>query len=376
MICTNGRLGLIAGSAANLFGITRDQVTYQSMPMFHGNALMSNMAPATAAGATIVLRRRFSASGFLDDVRTHGATYFNYVGRSLAYILATAPTPQDRDNRLRLGFGTEASARDTVEFTERFGCAIEESYGSSEGTISISAGPGCPPGALGLPAPGQEVAILDRDGQLCPPARRDAAGRLLNADEAIGEIVNLRGAAAFEGYYRNPEAEQARLDGDVYRSGDLGFRDEDGWFYCAGRDTDWLRVDSENFAAAPVEAVLDRFPPVVVAAVYAVPDARTGDSVMAALQVTESFDPTAFSAFLRASPDLGTKWAPKYVRIIEAMPVTGTNKIAKQSLRTQRWEAPSVWIRIGDHDYRAMTDDDRTALSTEFTEHNRSHLLL
>lgn len=376
VVCTNGRLGRIAGSAAELFGITTDDVTYQSMPMFHGNALMSNLAPATAAAAGIVLRRRFSASGFLSDVRTHHATYFNYVGRSLAYVLATPPTADDRGNRLRLGFGTEASARDIEEFTTRFGCTIVESYGSSEGVIAISKLPGCPPDALGAPAPGQEVVILGADGQVCPPARRDSTGRLVNAAEAIGEIVSLRGAESFEGYYRNPEAEVSRLDGSMYRTGDLGFRDEDGWFYFAGRDTDWLRVDSENFAAAPVEAVLGRFEPVVVAAVYAVPDPRTGDSVMVALQLREPFDAAAFGQFLRASPDLGTKWAPRYVRVLDTVPVTGTNKVAKQSLRADRWDAPDVWIRVGDNDYRPMTDADRHRLSAEFAGHGRSHLLV
>ncbi len=251
-----------------------------------------------------------------------------------------------------------------------------ESYGSSEGVISIRKEPGCPPAALGLPAPGQEVAILGPDGQVCPPVRRDDAGRLLNAGEAIGEIVNLRGADAFEGYYRNPDAELARLDGSTYRTGDLGFRDADGWFYFAGRDTDWLRVDSENFAAAPVEAVLGRFAPVVVAAVYAVPDARTGDRVMAALQLSAPFDPAAFAQFLRDSPDLGTKWAPRYVRLVEAMPVTGTNKVAKQSLRQQRWEAPAVWMRTVEFDYRVLTEEDRAAVAAEFTEHGRAHLLV
>lgn len=117
VVCTQGRLATIANHTPAMFGIDRDTVTYQAMPMFHGNALMANWAPVLGAGATMATRRRFSASAFLPDVRRYGASFFNYVGRSLAYVLATVELPDDADNPLRLGFGTEASARDMATFT-------------------------------------------------------------------------------------------------------------------------------------------------------------------------------------------------------------------------------------------------------------------
>src|SRR5204862_3535208 len=123
-------------------------------------------------------------------------------------------------------------------------------------------------------------------GEECPSARFDEHGRLLNP-EAIGEMVNKVGAVGFEGYYNNPEAEHARTRNGWYWSGDLGYRDADGFFYFAGRSSDWLRVDSENFAAAPVERILFRHPDVVMEAVYAVADAHGGDQVMAALELSE-----------------------------------------------------------------------------------------
>ena len=91
------------------------------------------------------------------DVRRFRATYFNYVGRALTYVLTTSASPQDRDNRLRLGFGTEASARDREDFERRFGCPLVENYGSSEGVVTILRQPGTPPDALGLPPPGPVV---------------------------------------------------------------------------------------------------------------------------------------------------------------------------------------------------------------------------
>ncbi|GAA2577228.1 AMP-binding protein [Actinomadura fulvescens] len=374
--CGQGRLASIAVMSERM-GITRDSVTYIAMPLFHGNAVMANLAMAVHAGATVALRRKFSASGFLPDVRRFGVTYFNYVGRALAYILATPGHPDDADNTLQACFGTEASAQDLARFSARFGCRIIEGYGSSEGAISLQKTPETPPDALGVPPPGVEVAVLDPEtGAECPRARFDDHHGLLNP-EAIGEIVGLNVASAFEGYYKNPQADAERVRDGRYWSGDLGYRDEKGFFYFAGRGADRLRVDSENFAAAPVERVLSRWPAVVMCAVYPVPDPRTGDQVMAALELHGPFDPAAFAAFLAAQPDLGTKWAPRFVRIVPSMPLTATGKVDKRPLRRQHWEAADpVWHRPGRAlAYERLGPARAGAFRAEFGSHGRLHLL-
>lgn len=282
VICSTGRWAFIC--QVNPIKFSSDDVAYNAMPVFHGNALMSALGPCLANGAAFAMRRRFSASGFLPDIRRFGATFFNYVGRSLSYVLAQPERPEESDNQLRFGFGTEASARDRAEFSRRYGCPLLESYGSSEGTCYIIHTPGTPDGALGVPQQGFEVEIVNASGGVCPPARFAGSGVMVNPREAIGEIVSRGAAARFEGYYNNPGASQDRLrDGDFW-TGDLGYRDENGFYWFAGRTADWLRVDSENFAAAPVEQILCRFPGVTAAAVYPVPDPVTGDQVMAALE--------------------------------------------------------------------------------------------
>jgi fatty-acyl-CoA synthase len=380
VVCSQGRLASIAERTPPMFGITRASVTYQAMPLFHGNALMANWAPVLGVGATMALRRRFSATGFLPDVRRHRATFFNYVGRSLAYVLATPPTDADRDNALELGFGTEASARDMEAFRLRFGCPLLESYGSSEGAISTRRTGDTPPHSIGVPPPGVDVAVVDPATRLeCPPARFDDAGRLVNADRAIGELVGRNVSAAFEGYYNNPEADAERLRDGWYWSGDLGYRDADGWLYFAGRGGDWLRVDSENFAAGPVERIVSRYPPAVMAAVYPVPDPRTGDQVMAALELAPgaSFDPADFRAFLDGQPDLGTKWMPRFVRITPSMPLTASNKVEKHRLRSQGWTVDDAvwWQPERGGAYARLTPGEVEALRAEFAEHGREALL-
>lgn len=376
VICSTGRFAVLCQVTPLQLG--RDDVAYNAMPMFHGNALMASWGPCLVHGSTFALRRRFSASGFLDDVRRFGATYFNYVGRSLSYVLAQPERPEESDNRLRMGFGTEASARDRAEFERRFGCPLVESYGSSEGTCSIRRVPGTPEGALGLPAEATPVELRRPDGSPCPPARFGDDGRMLNADEAIGEIVAVGAAERFEGYYANPDASAEKIRGADYWSGDLAYRDEDGWFWFAGRSADWLRVDSENFAAAPVERILARHPDVTVAAVYAVPDPRTGDRVMATLQVAgdpDAFDTDAFAAFLAAQSDLGTKWAPSLLRITGDLPVTATRKVDKPALKRLQWGgADPVHERV-DGAYVRLTAERVAELRSEFARHRRTALL-
>ena len=119
----------------------------------------------------------------------------------------------------------------------------------------------------------------------CPPAEFDAAGALVNGGVAIGEIVNRSGSGRFEGYYRDPEATAHRIRNGWYWTGDLAYRDADGFFYFAGRGGDWLRVDSENLSAGPVERVLVRYADAATVAVYPVPDPRSGDQVMAAVEL-------------------------------------------------------------------------------------------
>lgn len=367
-LCTQGRLARIGAIVAQMFSLTREDVCYLAMPLFHSNALMAGWGPALMAGSTFALPSggRFSASGFLLDVRAAGATYFNYVGKPLSYILATPERPDDADNPLVRAFGNEGSTDDVARFAERFGVAVTDSYGSTEGGATVARTPDTPPGALGR-APEGTVVLDPVTGDECPTARFDPQGRLLNAEEAIGELVSKGGGAGFEGYWRNDEAEKARLREGWYWTGDLAYRDEAGFFYFAGRDHDWLRVDGENFASAPIERILQRHPDVVLASVYAVPDPAVGDQVMAAVQLrpgVATLDPTGLADFLAAQGDLGTKWAPRFVRMSASLPITATNKVVKRALRAERWNTtePVLWQASKDAPYTPLSVEDARAL--------------
>ncbi|MCJ0872180.1 AMP-binding protein [Streptomyces sp. AP-93] len=378
-ICTQGRLAGAGASLARHFSVTPDDVHYICMPLFHGNAVIADWLPALAGGAAVALRRRFSASAFLDDVRAYEATYFTYVGRAVQYLLATPPRPDDRAHPLRLGFGTEAGAVDAARFAERFGVRLVEGYGATEGGASVQRTPDTPPGALGRAGSGDDLAVIDPEtGRECPPAVLDPRGRLLNGAEAIGELVN-KGRSLFEGYWRNPDAEAVRTRDGWYWTGDLFFRDPDGFLYFAGRTDDRLRVDSENLAAAVIENILARWTRAAAVAVYAVPDEVAGDQVMAAVALREgaAFSPQGFAAFLAAQPDLGTKMAPRYVRIVDAMPTTATNKVHRVSLRGAAFRTtdPVWWRPPGEDAYRRLEAEDLAGLLAAYEAQGRADLL-
>jgi fatty-acyl-CoA synthase len=214
----------------------------------------------------------------------------------------------------------------------------------------------------------------------CPAAVFDEGGRLANGAEAVGEIVNRSGPGRFEGYYADEEATAARVRHGWYWTGDLAYRDGSGYLYFAGRRGDWMRVDSENLTAGPVERVLVRFDGAATVAVYSVPDPRSGDQVMAAVELLpgRGFDPGEFSAFLAAQPDLGTKWVPSFVRVTGGLPQTASGKVTKDPLRSDGWWRghDTVLRRTATtFEYLPMDDADRRALIAEFERHGRAHLV-
>ena len=383
VITSHQRLNFVAQSMNMIIALAPEDTTYICMPLFHSNALFTAWAPSLVYGSTIALRRKFSASEFLNDVRKFGATYFNYVGKPLTYILATPEQDDDRVNPLRRGFGNEGSEIDLLRFAERFDCKLTDGYGQTETGASIVRVPNMPAGSLGVAA---QATITVRDpatNQECPRAIFDNDGRLMNSEEATGEIVN-GGGGTFEGYWNNAAANEERIRDGAYWTGDLAYRDENGFFYFAGRSADWMRVDGENFAGAPIERILMRHPDVILAAVYGIPDFDMGDRVMAALQVQPgtTIDPAEFAEFLRAQPDLGPKWIPSFIQIVEEFPMTPSNKVIKRELVLRRWhdaenlENAQIWWRSSkDIRFDVFGREQAQELRAKFAANQREGLL-
>jgi fatty-acyl-CoA synthase len=337
--CSHGKVGIAGVTMTERFGLGRDDICYVSMPLFHSNAVLVGWSVALACQGSMVLRRKFSASQFLPDIRRYGVTYANYVGKPLSYVLATPELPDDADNPLRAVYGNEGAPGDVDRFARRFGALVIDGFGSTEGGVAISRTPDTPEGALGPLPDGTDIVDVDT-GEPCPPG-------------VTGELVNVAGPGRFEGYYNDPGAEADRMAGGIYHSGDLAYRDKDGYVYFAGRLGDWMRVDGENLGSAPIERVLLRHPDVVEVAVYGIPAPDVGDQVMAALVLRQkkegggaTFDPAEFRQFLAAQPDLGPKQWPSLVRVSAELPRTETFKVLKRELAAQRTDCDDPVFRI------------------------------
>jgi fatty-acyl-CoA synthase len=330
--CSQGKVAIAGVTMTQRFSLGPDDVCYVSMPLFHSNAVLVGWAVALGCRGSLVLRRKFSASQFLPDVRRYGVTYANYVGKPLSYVLATPARPDDADNPLRAVYGNEGAPRDIERFGKRFGTVVQDGFGSTEGGVNIARTPDTPQGSLGPLPEGTEIVDV-QTGEPCPPG-------------VTGELVNVSDTGRFEGYYNDPEADADRMRGGMYHSGDLAYCDENGYAYFAGRLGDWMRVDGENLGSAPIERVLLRHPDVVEVAVYGIPAPDVGDQVMAALVLTDGaeFDADKFTTFLAEQPDLGPKQWPSFVRVGAELARTETFKVIKRQLSAEGTEcADPVW---------------------------------
>ena len=348
--CTQGRLARIGTVVAQMFGLTADDVCYSvdaAVPLERADGRVGTGA-GRRGGLALPSDGRFSASGFLPDVRRFGATYFNYVGKPLAYVLATPERPDDAENPLVRAFGNEGASADVARFARavrlRGHRRVRVDGGRGDGATDAGHAAGrARPGAGGHGRP-----LPAETGEECPPARFDEHGRLVNAEAAIGELVSQAGAPGSRATgtttrQRRPGSGKA---GTGRATSPTGTRP--GSSTSPAATTTGCGSTARTSRAAPVERIVERHPDVVLAAVYAVPDPVVGDQVMAAVELRPgtTFDPAVFADFLAAQDDLGTKWAPRFVRVAEHLPTTATNKVLKRTIRAERWRtADPIWWR-------------------------------
>ena len=365
-----------------------DDVAYFSMPLFHSNSTFLAFMPALSAGAGIAFRERFSSSRWLEDVRKFGATSFSYVGKTMSYLLEVPPGEHDRDNRMRISVGNGASGDVRRRFIERYGLdEIVEMYGSTEGGATIMREPGDPLESVG--ACPDDIRILNEDGEECPPAEFDAFGKMINAEEAIGQLVNVSGVGMFESYYKNPEATESKRRGDKFWSGDLGhieIANRDGeptrFLYFDGRTGDWIRYNGENFPAEPIEKFVELYPPVSAAVVYGVPCERGDDEVMCAIveRAGTEFDPAAFHMLLADERDMMELWMPRYIRVLQKPHFTETNKLVKKLIQKEQVNldkiSDALYVRDKEKKaYAPFTKEKHLALIEMFKAQGRERFL-
>jgi fatty-acyl-CoA synthase len=337
-------LGLMKSFIAPSNITARDRV-YLTLPLYHATGGMCGAGAALFSGATIILRRKFSATHFWAEATAERATVFVYIGELCRYLVNLPPSPQETQHSLRTCFGNGLRPDVWTRFTQRTGIKrIVEFYGSTEGNVSM-ANLDHRPGSVGaIPRfmrnrfpmriirfdVEAEAPVRGPDG-LCIEAAPGEAG------EAVGEIRSDEARFRFEGYSDPAQTEKKVLrnvfaEGDMwFRTGDLMMQDADTYFYFVDRIGDTFRWKGENVSTNEVAEVLTGDPAVPFANVYGVQiPAADGRAGMAALVVNEGFD--LASLHTRIQRELPAYARPLFIRIQSDVDATGTLKLKKVEL--------------------------------------------
>jgi fatty-acyl-CoA synthase len=338
------RLMLAGHAFAGVMATKPSDRMYDCLPMYHTAGGLVATGAILVSGGSVVIRERFSAREFWDDIARWDCTVFQYIGEFCRYLLNSPPHPKETAHRLRLACGNGLRPDVWPDFKRRFGIAhIIEFYAATEGNVSLfnfedkEGAVGRIPWFLESRFPTKVVRF---DIDLQQPIR-DARGHCVEcppeeAGEVIGKILKdaSKPGARFEGYATKAETEKKILHdvfakGDSwFRTGDLMRKDADGYFYFVDRIGDTFRWKGENVSTTEVEETIGQFPAVAETNVYGVQvpghDGRAG---MAAVVVDAGFDLAAFHAHLaRSLPDYAR---PLFLRIRGEMDVTSTFKQKK-----------------------------------------------
>ena len=301
-----------------------DDRLWTCLPLFHINAQAITTVPSLISGRPMVLRSRFSASAFLDDVRATGSTVFNYIGAIIQILLKQPERPDDADNPLRITTGSSAPAEGWREFEARFGLKVVEIYGLTETAgVALASPPGdVRVGKCGVPVSWSEVRIQREDGT---EADVDEPGEFVVRSK-LPDIM-------FQGYLHDEAATADATRDGWFHSGDRGVRSDDGYFRFIDRLKDSIRRRGENISSYEVERVVNSHPAVAESAAVGVPSELGEDEVMVVVVPRDgaTIDPADLVAF--CAERMATFQVPTFVKVVPKLPKTPTEKVRKVELR-------------------------------------------
>jgi long-chain acyl-CoA synthetase len=295
------------------------------MPLFHMNAVSVTTMSALYAGGSTVVSPKFSGSKFWNIISEYQITSFGSVATMLSMLLHTYPegVPEGlKTDQLRFAMCGSAPVPAEVirKFEETFNCSVLEGYGLSESTCRSTFNPPDErrrPGSCGLPI-GNEMKVVDDDDNEV-------------SDGELGEIV-LRGENILKGYFKNPEATERAFRGGWFHTGDIGYRDQDGFFYIVDRKTDMIIRGGENIYPREIDEVLYQHPAVAAAATIGVPDQLYGEEVAAFIVLKEGANATEAELFSHCQTELADYKCPKSIHFVADIPKGPTGKLLKREL--------------------------------------------
>ncbi|WP_341229075.1 AMP-binding protein [Nocardioides salarius] len=315
----------LARRTVELMGYSPADRLYSVFPLYHSNARCCSVLAAMEAGAGLLLHRRFTASGFWEVCRREQVTAFNYQGAMMSILHRQPARDHDRRHRVRAAFGAPCPPEVFDAFERRFGVELTEIYGSTEVSLVCEMPPtGRRVGTAGRSSPQYEVAVVDDLDRPNPPGEP-------------GEIVvrPRRPGWMFDGYDADPVATRESWRNLWFHTGDRGVLDDDGFLTFLDRVKDTVRRRGENISTWEVERVLAEHPSVAQVAAYGVASELSEEDVMVAVVPAEAgrLDPEALLA--HCAGRLTSFARPRYVRVVDALPMTPSQRVEKFRLREE-----------------------------------------
>ncbi|HEX7296537.1 MAG TPA: long-chain fatty acid--CoA ligase [Pyrinomonadaceae bacterium] len=327
-LLTHGNLVANARQISEWLKFTPHDRLLTIMPLFHMNAVSVTTMSALYAGGSTVISPKFSASRFWQIISEYHITSFGSVATMLSMLLTTYPdgVPAGlKTDQLRFAMCGSAPVPAEVlkRFEETFNCLVIEGYGLSESTCRSTFNPPDArrrAGSCGLPI-GNQMMVVDEDEREVPAGTR-------------GEIV-LRGENILKGYYKNPEATETAFRNGWFHTGDIGYRDKDGFFYIVDRKSDMIIRGGENIYPREIDEVLYQHPAVSAASVVGIPDELYGEDVAAFVVLKEGAAATEDDVIGFCREQLADYKCPKTIRFVKEIPKGPTGKLLKRELAEQ-----------------------------------------
>ena len=321
---------LFAGHSAVLYQqLNPDDRYLIFLPLFHVNSQYYTSMAMLVCGGTIVLEKRFSSSTFWDTVEKHQPTVTSMVATTIKMLLEKPEHPAEASNSLRqAGYGLFVTTPDLQLFQKRFGIKLFQWYGMTESVTTnivtplyedMPVDPETGISAIGKPALGHQVRILDEEGNELPPKQ-------------VGQIV-VSGPSLMKGYYKNPEATAQTLQNGWLFTGDNGYANEDGFIWFVDRNKDMIKRAGENISSIEIENILSSHPAIQACAVVGEPDPLREEAVIAYVKLYEGKEVEAEELHEFCAKDLSYFKVPQEFRFIDDFPRTSIGKIQKNLLR-------------------------------------------
>ena len=329
VLLTHGNLLSNAQQIAEWLRLTADDRSLIVMPLFHVNGLMTTAMATLWAGGSMVLGPRFSASRHWETIARYGVTYFGSVATMLSMLNHKYPEglPAELDvSRFRFALCGSAPVPVKVlkTFESLFKFPVIEGYGLSESTCRATFNPideRRRVGSVGLPI-GNEMRVFDDNDRELGPRQ-------------VGEIV-LRGPNIMKGYYKNEAATREAFRSGWFHTGDLGYRNEDGFFYVVDRKSDLIIRAGENIYPREIDEVLYQHPQVKDAVTVGLPDQLYGEEVTSFIVLREGEETTEQEIIEFCRERLADFKCPKSVEFVDDIPKGPTGKLLKRELTTIR----------------------------------------